>query len=235
MMISRDIVEHEASHAVAAMAFGVRVREVEVLGDTPGTAGSCAYRSEDWFPAGSWGGLWLERCAAAIAPQVWAKEFAPRRLVARGVDADNALVGKVLLAALPARPDPLHVNQLRRRATDRAREVLTGREAEVMAFADGLARHGIWTAAGGFGGRSSGHIRRAVRPAGCTLNRLSDRPRPVMRPSAPRPVRSRAEEARIAFMLDLRDKVQRRLLTPAQADMVCRDAGYATQIRLKAS
>ncbi|AEA23117.1 hypothetical protein Psed_0863 [Pseudonocardia dioxanivorans CB1190] len=230
MAISRDVVEHEAAHYVAARAFGVRVERVEVVGDAPGKAGSCAYRAGDWFPNGSWGGLWLERCAAALAPQIWLKELAPKRLRPRGVEADNALVDRVLRETLPPDADPFHRRQLRRRAEDRAQEVLSGRRDEVLAFADGLARHGIWTARDGFGGPRVGHIRRAVRPAGCSLDR-PETGRSAARRPAPRPVLSREEEHQRAVMESLRTLVARGLVSSFDAEAACRRAGFRTEFR----
>ncbi|WP_326583331.1 hypothetical protein OG889_32780 [Streptomyces sp. NBC_00481] len=120
-LVRQETAEHEAAHAVAARALGVRVFEVTIAEDGSGLTEHAKTTRE-------------ANAVIAIAPQVWLGEFRAMVFPAggRGCGDDTRKLARSTGA------DAYNVGQARRRA----RLILGERRGEVLALAEQLARVG---------------------------------------------------------------------------------------------
>ncbi|MFB9742243.1 hypothetical protein ACFFOU_14100 [Pseudonocardia sulfidoxydans] len=217
---------------------GVPVLELRVDNPEPGTGGWCLFDGDGWR-SGRWGGRSLECIAMTSAPKVWSREFADRRdrepAAAHG--SDDQAIEAIQREALPL--DAALFRDHRRRAEALAATVLAERQDDVRTLARKLQRHGGWVRGVGWGLPP----RQTPRPASREVGQREET-RVVVRPSqdplmpslravvADSLTRSAADEQRRQeFMLDVRDRVAKRLITTDEAYRLCRQAGYRTEFR----
>jgi hypothetical protein len=232
---------HEAAHAIVSTALGVPVLELRVDDPEPGTHGWCLSDGDAWR-SGRWGGRPLECLAMLVAPQVWAREFEDRRdrEPAAAYGSDNQSVERIQREVLPA-GEPALRRDHRRRAEALAARVLVERQDDVRTIAAKLQAHGGWVRGVGWGlppRRTAAPVQRSAPPAArppAVAHTGQDAPVSPLRAAVGDSLaRSLADEQRREFMLDVRDRVAKQLITSDEAYRLCRAAGYQTEFRLRA-